>query len=144
MEPLYETKEDLQREGAFRSLIEHRFKCKTHKCPIKYSFDIFLSRDGWCIGMGEIKVRNCDSQQYGSLVLGSIKLHKYLFYRHAFGGKENVNLPFLVFVSFTDGEYWCRYDGFTNIMEQPLKAKNHPDEKVKMVAHLPIIKFKRF
>lgn len=144
MEPLYETKEDLQREAAFRNLIENRFNCKTHKCPIRYSFDIFLSRGGWCVGMGEMKVRSHDSQKYGTLILGSIKLHKYLYYSKYFGGKDNKQLPFLVFVSFSDGEYYARFDSFDGLMEQPLKANNHPEEREKMVVHLPIVRFKRF
>lgn len=144
MEPLYETKEDLERESKFRWYIESHFRCKTHRLPLKYSFDIFLSRDGWCIGMGEIKIRSHDSQKFGTLILGSSKLHKYLYYSKAFGGKDNKQLPFLVFVNFSDGCYWAKYDDFDGLMEQPLKATNHPDEKVKMVVHLPIVKFKRF
>lgn len=142
---LYETKEDLAREAQFMSAIETRFKCKAHKLPIHWGFDLILSRNKLGVAFGEMKCRNAGFGDYYDLIMGRSKLEKYKKYSMHLGGVHGT-LPFMVFARFNDGDVWGKFTDFSGMKEEKFRAQNHIDDPLdeEWVVRIPLHDFQGF
>jgi len=62
--PIYETAKDRTNEEDIANQIAERYNAKAVKAKRLYGLDWFFERDGYVVGMVEIKARRCASSDY--------------------------------------------------------------------------------
>ena len=96
MRPMYETSEDLGREGKVKAILEAHWKAKLHKLPIAYKLDFLAEREEGTVAWIEVKVRTNAMRQYPTMMLS---LSKFLIARQL---TETTGLPSFLVVQWTD------------------------------------------
>lgn len=105
--PLYETREDLQRETAVVRELCKAWKCSSRKFGQAYTLDYELLRDEKVVALCEIKCRFVESNHYKTYMISVNKLTE------ARRISENRGLPAFVVVHYLDDIK------FFNINEEP-------------------------
>lgn len=145
--PLYESKEDEDRELAFKKRIEERKGVVLHKLPISYRLDFMvMTKDRKVIAFAETKCRQINSTDHDTYILSAnkwstaMKYTKHLGYMNASGAITSI--LFLLFVSFLDGDYYYKHEGYqpTVLLGGRKEARDSAD--IEPVVHLPMTMFK--
>lgn len=76
--PLYETSEDLSREGEVMSSVAKIWQCDYFKLPLSYRLDFALSRHGRVISLCEVRCRNNSIKKYPTMICSVSKREKAL------------------------------------------------------------------
>jgi hypothetical protein len=109
MRPLYETKEDMDRENSVVKLVEKAWNCSMAKLPIRYHLDYVAKRGDRAVAFCEIKTRNYSMAQIDSL-------GGYLMSIGKWSSAESLNrasgLPFSLVVHAKDGIYFSTFKEF--------------------------------
>jgi hypothetical protein len=109
MRPLYETKDDLNRETSVVNIIEKAWNCTMTKLPIRYHLDYVARRGDKAVAFCEIKTRNYTMAQIDSF-------GGYLMSIGKWSSAESLHkasgLPFSLVVHATDGIYYSTFKEF--------------------------------
>jgi hypothetical protein len=129
---IYETDADRSREASFINDIENSFQLKCVKLPYHWQFDMFMTRKGWAIGIGEVKHAFYNHDKYPHALCSAHKITKGLGLTKYVGmptpeGKCK-KLPFILFVRYLDGDYYARLNHPHTYRQRRITAKNHADD----------------
>jgi hypothetical protein len=144
---LYETKADLEREAAFMEKIGVAFKCCCHKLPMHWRVDMVMRRDKWCIGWGEIKVKNIKLKDIPDVYLNKDKYEYGVKLSKSFGGQRNCLLPLVLFLRCLDGDYRINLSTLKeHVPTKVFTAANHREDPkdTKEVLMIPSNLFREF
>ena len=106
MRPMYETSDDLQREGSVAAIVEERWKCKLVKLPIVYHLDFAATRGAKCVAFCEVKTRNYTMQSIDQMGGYLLSLRKWMAARDLSMASD---VPFILVVKTLDGVYYAAF-----------------------------------
>lgn len=104
---LQENKDDVTRKGCLMLAISKRFNCTCYPCPDSWNVDMLMARDGYGIGWGELMIKDVALKEMANVYLDKNKYESGLKMRKLFGGRHNINLPFVLFLGCASGNYRC-------------------------------------
>lgn len=105
--PIYETAKDRANEEEIALLLADRFKAKAIKAKRLYGLDWFFEREGYVVGMVEIKVRNYASTAFKTYMISADKIARIRMLSSVCG------IPTFLFVAWTDEI------GYINLADTP-------------------------
>jgi hypothetical protein len=121
MRQMYETDEDLEREGSVVKILEERWHCKMIKLPIKYHLDYVAVRKDKAVAFCEIKTRNYTWAEIDALGGYLMSINKWQSAEHL---NRVSGLPFLLVVKASDGLY---YGAFTEFKPDDVLVRGRTD-----------------
>jgi hypothetical protein len=105
--PIYETAQDRANEEEIATLLAERYNAKAIKAKRLYGLDWFFERDGYVVGMVEIKVRNYASTDFNTYMISADKIARIRMLSSVSG------IPSFLFVAWTDTV------GYINLADTP-------------------------
>jgi len=137
--PRYETPEDMQREAEVRQACEKAWSCKLEKLAAYEKLDYAAIRDEKPVAFVEIKCRNHEFGKFPTLMFGTTKIERALFYLRTFG------LDTLLVVRDASGEcYYTKIEPSKIHLHYGGRTTNTRDsDDVTMVCHIATEHFSR-
>ena len=135
--PIYETAQDRDNEEEIAKHIAERYNAKAIKAKRLYGLDWFFEREGYVVGMVEIKARKCASSDYATYMISADKIARIRMLSSVSG------IPSFLFVAWTD----CM--GYINLADQPDftavggRRDRGDDQDVEALLHYQIDRFIR-
>jgi hypothetical protein len=106
MRPIYESEEDLKREGGVAAIIEAQWNCKLVKLPISYHLDFAATRGAKCVAFCEVKTRNYSMDSIHQMGGYLLSLRKWTAARDICLASQ---VPFILVVKTLDGVYYASF-----------------------------------
>lgn len=133
--PIYETSRDRDAERQIAETIAQKYNAKAIKAKRLYGLDWFFERDGYVVGMVEIKVRNYTRNHFETYMISADKVARIRMLSSVTG------VPAFLFVSWRDGI------GYINLSDEPDynaiggRRDRGDDQDVEVVLHYLIQRF---
>lgn len=105
--PIYETSRDISAEREIADTIAEKYNARAIKAKRLYGLDWFFERDGYVVGMVEIKVRNYTRNHFSTYMISADKVARIRLLTGVTG------VPAFLFVSWKDGI------GYINLCDEP-------------------------
>lgn len=133
--PIYETSRDRDAERQIAETIAQKYNAKAIKAKRLYGLDWFFERDGYVVGMVEIKVRNYTRNHFETYMISADKVARIRLLSSVTG------VPAFLFVSWRDGI------GYINLSDEPDynaiggRRDRGDDQDVEVMLHYLIQRF---
>ena len=133
--PIYETSRDRDAERQIAETIAEKYNAKAIKAKRLYGLDWFFERDGYVVGMVEIKVRNYTRNHFETYMISADKVARIRLLSSVTG------VPAFLFVSWRDGI------GYINLSDEPDynaiggRRDRGDDQDVEVMLHYLIQRF---
>lgn len=133
--PIYETSRDMDAEREIAETIAQKYNATAIKARRLYGLDWFFERDGYVVGMVEIKVRNYYRNDFTTYMISADKVARIRLLAGVTG------VPAFLFVSWKDGI------GYINLCDEPDynaiggRRDRGDDQDVEVMLHYLIDRF---
>jgi hypothetical protein len=133
--PIYETSRDMDAEREIAETIAQKYNATAIKAKRLYGLDWFFERDGYVVGMVEIKVRNYYRNDFTTYMISADKVARIRLLAGVTG------VPAFLFVSWKDGI------GYINLCDEPDynaiggRRDRGDDQDVEVMLHYLIDRF---
>lgn len=133
--PIYETSRDMDAEREIAETIAQKYNATAIKATRLYGLDWFFERDGYVVGMVEIKVRNYYRNDFTTYMISADKVARIRLLAGVTG------VPAFLFVSWKDGI------GYINLCDEPDynaiggRRDRGDDQDVEVMLHYLIDRF---
>lgn len=133
--PIYETSRDMDAEREIAETIAQKYNATAIKAMRLYGLDWFFERDGYVVGMVEIKVRNYYRNDFTTYMISADKVARIRLLAGVTG------VPAFLFVSWKDGI------GYINLCDEPDynaiggRRDRGDDQDVEVMLHYLIDRF---
>ncbi len=97
----------MTRKGCLMLRIAQRFNCQCYPLPLDWNIDLIMARDGYGIGFGQLMITDLALKDMPDVCFDKNKYESGLKMRKLFGGRHNINLPFVLFLGCASGNYRC-------------------------------------
>lgn len=138
MRPIYETKEDLEKEASLGSIISRRWKCRMQKLQPRDPFDYAAVRDGKISAFIEIKNRTNRMLQYPTYMISMTKVV------NATMTTISTGLPCFLVVRWIDKIGYINIGNVETFVTMGGRIDRSDPQDVEPVCHIDIRTFKRF
>lgn len=138
MRPIYETKEDLEKEASLGSIISRRWKCRMQKLQPRDPFDYAAVRDGKISAFIEIKNRTNKMLQYPTYMISMTKVV------NATMTTISTGLPCFLVVRWIDKIGYINIGNVETFVTMGGRIDRSDPQDVEPVCHIDIRTFKRF